>query len=157
MWKKLLKTVPVNLRRDLGTYILMGVLVAVGMYIAAASAGLTYSYYVAYEENDRISNSEDGQFEVMEPLNTQQEQAIRQRGYTLERAFSFDVILGDESVLRVMKPRQSIDRIVLDEGALPHTDTEAVLENAMRTITSSMCPTACAWQTRACALLASAP
>ncbi len=128
MWKILLKTVPVNLRRDLGTYILMGVLVAVGMYIAAASAGLTYSYYVAYEENDRISNSEDGQFEVMEPLSTQQEQAIRQRGYTLERAFYFDATLDDESVLRVMKHRQSIDRIVLDEGALPHTDTEAVLE-----------------------------
>jgi hypothetical protein len=114
MWKILLKTVPVNLRRDMGTYILMGLLVAVGMYIAAASAGLTYSYYMAYEENDRISNSEDGQFEMMEPLNTQQEQAIRQRGYTLERAFSFDVVLDNKSVLRVMKPRQSIDRIMLD-------------------------------------------
>lgn len=112
----------------MGTYILMGVLVAVGMYIAAASAGLTYSYYMAYEENNRISNSEDGQFEVMEPLNTQEEQAIRQRGYTLERAFCFDAVLDNDSVLRVTKPRQSIDCIVLDDGTLPQTDTEAVLE-----------------------------
>ena len=77
MWKILLKTVPVNLRRDIGTYILMGALVAVGMYIAAASAALTYSYITAYEENDRVSKSEDGQFEVMEPLDAQEEQAIR--------------------------------------------------------------------------------
>ena len=106
----------------------MGFLVAVGMYIATASAGLTYSYCMAYEENGRVSNSEDGQFEMMEPLDAQQEQAIRQRGYTLERAFSFDVVLDNKSVLRVMKPRQSIDRIVLDKGTLPQTDMEAVLE-----------------------------
>ena len=128
MWKILLKTVPVNLRRDIGTYILMGALVAVGMYIAAASAALTYSYFTAYDENDRVSNKEDGQFEVMEPLDAREEQEIRQRGYTLEREFYFDASMEDGSVLRVMRPRQSIDLIVLDDGVLPQTDSEAVLE-----------------------------
>jgi ABC-type lipoprotein release transport system permease subunit len=46
----------------------------------------------------------------------------------LERAFYFDATLEDGSVLRVMRPRQSIDLIALDDGTLPQADTEAVLE-----------------------------
>lgn len=128
MWKILLKTVPVNLKRDSATYILMGILVAAGMFIASAFSGITYSYVTGCDANALASNSEDGQFQVAEPLSAQEEQAITQKGYTLERAFYFDVDLEDGTVLRVMKTRQLIDLIVLDDGALPQSDSEAVLE-----------------------------
>ena len=128
MWRILLKSVPKNLRRDLGTYLLMGLLVAAGMYIAAAFSGLTYSYVTAGEKNDVLSNREDGQFRVTAPLSQQDEQAITQRGFTLERAFYFDTVQEDGTILRVMKTRQSIDRIVLDNGTLPQSPGEAVLE-----------------------------
>lgn len=128
MWKILLKTVPVNLKRDIGTYILMGILVATGMFIASAFSGITYSYVVGCEANAIASNSEDGQFQLVSPLSDAEARAIAQKGYALERAFYFDVDLEDGSTLRVMRTRQSIDRIVLDDGALPRTDSEAVLE-----------------------------
>lgn len=128
MWKILLKTVPVNLKRDIGTYILMGILVATGMFIASAFSGITYSYVVGCEANAIASNSEDGQFQLVSPLSDAEARAIAQKGYALERAFYFDVDLEDGSTLRVMRTRQSIDRIVLDDGALPQTDSEAVLE-----------------------------
>ena len=128
MWKILIRSIPVNLRRDAGTYLLMGILVATGMYIAAAFTGITYSYYQAGEKNRLVSNGEDGQFQVDEPLDTRAEEAIAQNGYELERAFYFDVDMEDGSVLRVMKMRQRIDKIVLDNGELPKKDTEAVLE-----------------------------
>lgn len=79
MWKVLLKTVPVNLKRDIGTYVLMGALVAVGMYIASAFAGITYSYDRGCEENYRVSNAQDGQFQLTEPLSPLEEDAITQK------------------------------------------------------------------------------
>ncbi len=79
MWRTLFKTVPVNLKRDLGTYVLMGILVAVGMFIASAFAGITYSYDRGCEENYRVSNAEDGQFQVTEPLSSQEEESITQK------------------------------------------------------------------------------
>ena len=88
MWKTLLKTIPVNLKRDLGTYALMGILVAVGMFITSAFAGITYPHDRGCEENYRVSNAEDGQFQVTEPLSSQEEESITQKGYTLERAFT---------------------------------------------------------------------
>ena len=111
MWKILLKTVPVNLKRDIATYILMGLLVAAGMYIASAFSGITYSCAMAGDEISRISNSEDGQFQTILPLSDQVERSIAQEGYTLERAFYFDVGLEDGSTLRVMKTRKKIDKI----------------------------------------------
>ena len=128
MWKVLLKTIPVSLKRDMGTYLLMGILVAVGMYIASAFAGISYSYSMGCEENYRISNAEDGQFQVTEPLSEKEEQTITQKGYMLERTFFFDIVMEDGSVLRVMKTRDKIDLIVLDEGTLPQSDAEAVME-----------------------------
>ena len=128
MWRILLRAVPKNLRRDLGTYLLMGLLVAAGMYIASAFAGLSYSYIAAGEANDILSNREDGQFQVTAPLSLQEEQALTQRGYTLERAFYFDEEQEDGTILRVMKTRQSVDRIILDDGTLPQSAGEAVAE-----------------------------
>ena len=81
MWKILLKAVPVNLKRDIGTYILMGILVAAGMYIASAFSGITYSYVVGGNEISRISNSEDGQFQLVSPLTEQEERSITQEGF----------------------------------------------------------------------------
>ena len=128
MWKILLKAVPVNLKRDIGTYILMGLLVAAGMYIASAFSGITYSYVVGGNEINRITNSEDGQFQIISPLSDQEERTLTQEGYILERAFYFDVDLDDGSTLRVMRTRQTIDKIILGDGTLPQTDSEAALE-----------------------------
>ncbi len=98
------------------------------MYIAAAFARLTYSYNTAYEETSRISNSEDGQFQVKEPLSADKEQKLLDAGLTMERAFYYDVEMDDGSVLRIMKVRQNIDRIILDSGDLPKKDTKAVMD-----------------------------
>ena len=124
----LIKTIPVNIRKNLGTYILLTLLVMTGMYIASAMAGITYSYNTAHEEKIRVSNSEDGLFQVFAPLTDEQEQQILSEGYDIERAFYFDVDMEDGSVLRVMKTRQKIDKIILDEGQLPEKGSEAVLE-----------------------------
>ena len=66
MRKLLMKSIPVNVRKNLGTYILLTILVMTGMYIASAMAGITYSYDTANEEKTGISNSEDGLFQVFD-------------------------------------------------------------------------------------------
>jgi len=121
----LMKSIPVNVRKNLGTYILLTILVMTGMYIASAMAGITYSYDTAYEEKIRVSNSEDGLFQVLDPLADEKEQQLLREGYDIERAFYFDVDMADGSVIRVMRVRQKIDKIILDEGALPETESDA--------------------------------
>lgn len=124
----LMKTIPVSIRKNIGTYILLTLLVAAGMYIASATAGITYSYNTAYTEITRASNSEDGQFQTYKPIGDEKEQQLLQEGYEIEPEFYFDVEMDDGSVLRVMKTRQSINKVILDEGKLPEKETEAVLE-----------------------------
>ena len=114
-----MKSIPVNVRKNLGTYILLTILVMTGMYIASAMAGITYSYDTANEEKTGISNSEDGLFQVFDPLSEEKEQQILSEGYDIERAFYYDVDMEDGSVIRVMKVRQKIDKIILDEGRIP--------------------------------------
>ena len=57
MRRLLMRSIPVNVRKNLATYILLTILVMTGMYIASAMAGITYSYDTAYEEKIRVSNS----------------------------------------------------------------------------------------------------
>ena len=121
-----------NIRRDLYrnriTYLLMGVLIAVGMYIASSLASITYSYNLVCEKNYIDSNFQDGQFSLRKPLTDSEEFSLEEQGYTLERIFSFDLELENGSILRIFKNRQKIDLLVLDEGHLPEQPGELVLD-----------------------------
>ncbi|HAK57646.1 MAG TPA: hypothetical protein DCP06_01560 [Lachnospiraceae bacterium] len=125
----LMKTIPETIRKSCGTYILLMILVTAGMYIASAFAGVTYSSGIAYEEVTRTSNIEDGQFQVLTPLDAGSEQKLLDAGFTIEHTFYYDLQMDDGSVLRVMKTRQDIDKIILDEGELAVNDYDAVMDN----------------------------
>ena len=78
-----------NIRRDLYrnrvTYLLMGLLIAVGMYIASSLAAITYSYNLVCEQNYIDSNYQDGQFSLKKPLTDSEESSLEKQGYGLER------------------------------------------------------------------------
>ncbi|MCI7767623.1 MAG: hypothetical protein MSJ26_06565 [Oscillospiraceae bacterium] len=71
---------------------------------------------------------EDGQFAVFTQLAAEQEKEITDRGVTLERIFSFDIEMSDNSVLRVFKVRENIDLIDTDNGRIPEKTGEIFLE-----------------------------
>ncbi|MBE5846081.1 MAG: FtsX-like permease family protein [Lachnospiraceae bacterium] len=121
-----------NIRRDLYrnriTYLLMGLLIAVGMYIASSLAAITYSYNLVCEKNYIDSNYQDGQFSLKKPLTDSEESFLEKQGYGLERIFSFDLKQEDGSILRIFKNRQKIDLLVLDKGHHPKQLQELVLD-----------------------------
>lgn len=71
---------------------------------------------------------EDGEFSVFLPLTDEQERSLRGMGITLERKFSADISLDDNSVLRLMKNREEIDLLALDHGRFAEKNGEIVLE-----------------------------
>ncbi len=58
----LINSILKDLYRKRTTYILMGLLIALGMYIASSLASITYSYNLVCEQNYIDSNYQDGQF-----------------------------------------------------------------------------------------------
>ncbi len=79
----LMKSIPESIRKNFGTYILLTLFVTVGMYLASATAGITYSYDTAYKEIARVSNIEDGQFQTSEQLEDSKEKQIIDEGAVL--------------------------------------------------------------------------
>lgn len=79
-------------------------------------------------ETGEENHVEDGQFAVFTPLTAEQEKEITDRGVTLERIFSFDAQMSDNSVLRVFKVRENVDLIDPDDGFIPEKSGEIFLE-----------------------------
>lgn len=117
-----------DLYRNRITYLLMGLLIAGGMYIASSLASITYSYNLVCGKNYIASNYQDGQFSLRKPLTDPDESSLKEQGYALERIFSFDLELENGSILRMFKNRQKIDLLVLDEGHYPEDPQELVLD-----------------------------
>lgn len=56
--------IPRDIRKNSVTYLLMGILIAIGMYIASTLSSVTYSTKVVCEANYITSNYQDGQFTI---------------------------------------------------------------------------------------------
>ena len=71
---------------------------------------------------------EDGEFQVFVPLSSKDEKKLKKEGIVLERMFSLDYHMNDESVLRIFKERKDINKIHIVEGNLPQNKNEILLE-----------------------------
>ncbi|WP_028236343.1 FtsX-like permease family protein [Pseudobutyrivibrio sp. MD2005] len=111
------------------TYLLMVLFISVGMYVAATLASITYSYNIVCNANYITSNYQDGQFSLRAPLKEKTEISLEKNGgVTLERIFSFDLKIDNDSILRIFKLRKNIDLVVLDKGVYPKKNNEVVLD-----------------------------
>ncbi|OON84755.1 hypothetical protein BXO88_15790 [Oribacterium sp. C9] len=120
--------IPRDIWKNRVTYLFMAMLIAIGMYIASTLASVTYSTKIVCEANYIASNYQDGQFSLRKPLTEQEESSLEQKGYTIERIFSFDKEMENGSILRFFKVRNKIDLLILDEGKYPQKSGELVLD-----------------------------
>lgn len=84
-----------------------------------------------FQEEEKIAkkyNVEDGQFSVFVPLTDKQKNILTKKGVTLEEQFYLDYQLSDESIVRVFKNRETINRVILENGNYPENDNEIILE-----------------------------
>ena len=122
--KRIFRDVKENFWRWLALFLM----IVMGMYIVTAVVGAAENIITGSAESAEKNHVEHGEFSVFVPLTDEQEKALRDMGITLERKFSADISLDDNSVLRLMKNREEINLIAHDSGRLAEKDGEIVLE-----------------------------
>ncbi|MDE5933816.1 MAG: ABC transporter permease, partial [Lachnospiraceae bacterium] len=121
-----------RLRRELKNgflrYLALVLLIIMGMYVVVSVVGAAETIIVGSTDRAEENHVEDGQFEVLFPLTDKQEKELTDTGITLEKVFSMDMEAENGSVVRLMKNRNHINLIDLDEGHLAENSGEIVLE-----------------------------
>lgn len=117
-----------DLRENFLRYLALFLMIVMGMYIIIAVVGAAETIITGTAEKGKENHVEDGQFSVFTQLTAAQEKEITDAGVTLEKMFSFDTEMSDDSVLRMFKVREQIDLINVDEGSIPTKTGEIILE-----------------------------
>ena len=117
-----------DLKSNFLRYLALFLMIVMGMYIIIVVVGAAETIITRTVETGEENHVEDGQFAVFTPLTAEQEKEITDRGVTLERIFSFDAQMSDNSVLRVFKVRENVDLIDPDDGFIPEKSGEIFLE-----------------------------
>lgn len=122
--KRLLRDLKTNFLR----YLALMLLIVMGMYLIVSLVAAAETIITGTAEYGKKNNVEDGEFSVFIALTDEQIDEISEGGTQIEEKFSMDIEQEDGSVLRLMKNREQIDLIELDEGRLAEADGEVVLE-----------------------------
>lgn len=117
-----------DIKENFWRWLALFLMIVLGMYIVVAVVGAAENIITGSTEAAEKNQVEDGEFSVFLPLDSEQEKSLEDMGVTLERKFSTDISLGDNSVLRLMKNRTEINLVALDSGRLAEKNGEIVLE-----------------------------
>lgn len=128
MQKILRKRVFRDLKENLFRYIALGSLIILSMYMVVSLIGAAETIISGGEKIAKKYNVEDGQFSVFVPLTDKQKNILTKKGVTLEEQFYLDYQLSDKSIVRAFKNRETINRIILENGNYPENDNEIILE-----------------------------
>lgn len=128
MNKVLSKRILRDLRSNFLRYLALFLMIVMGMYIIISVVGAAETIITRSNETAEENRVEDGQFAVFSQLTAAQEKEITDKGVTLEKMFSFDAQMPDDSVLRIFKVREKVDLIDTDEGRIPERSGEILLE-----------------------------
>ncbi len=128
MNKVLNKRIFRDLKANFARYLALLLMIVAGMFIVIAVVGAAETIITGTNELVIENKVEDGQFSVFLPLTEKQEMELTDSGVTIEKMFSADMKMADGSTLRLMKIREKINLIHLDNGTLPVQTGEAVIE-----------------------------
>ncbi|MDE7281980.1 MAG: hypothetical protein K2N85_00085, partial [Lachnospiraceae bacterium] len=122
--KRLLRDLKSNFLR----YLALVLLIVMGMYVVVSVVGAADTIIVGSAAKAEENHIEDGQFGVFFPLTDEQEKKLIDTGIALEKMFNMDMEAADESIVRLMKNRENINLVDLDEGNQAKDYGEIVLE-----------------------------
>ena len=128
MNKVLNKRILRDLKANFARYLALLLMIVAGMFIVIAVVGAAETIITGTNELVIENKVEDGQFSVFLPLTEKQEMELTDSGVTIEKMFSADMKMADGSTLRLMKIREKINLIHLDNGVLPAQNGEAIIE-----------------------------
>jgi len=128
MQKVLRKRLLRDLRTNWKRYLALTFLIVLCMYIIISIIASAEVVLTGTERRKALNMVEDGAFSVFLPLTDNEIEKLEKDGNTIEPEFSTDILMNDGSTLRMMKNREKIDRIQLEEGKLAEKNGELVIE-----------------------------
>ncbi|MDE7250402.1 MAG: ABC transporter permease, partial [Lachnospiraceae bacterium] len=128
MNRVLRKRLPRDLKSNFLRYLALVLLIIMGMYVVISIVGAADTIIAGSTAKAEENHLEDGQFEVLFPLTDSQETELADTEIDLEKMFSMDMEAEEGSTIRLMKNRENINLIDLDEGHLAKNSGEIVLE-----------------------------
>lgn len=128
MNRVLRKRISRDIKQNFWRWLALFLMIVLGMYIVVSVVGAAENIITGSTDLAEKNHVEDGEFSVFIPLTGEQENSLRDMGITLERKFSTDITLDDNSVLRLMKNRSEINLVALDSGRLAEKNGEIALE-----------------------------
>lgn len=117
-----------DLRENFPCWLALFLLIVMGMYIVTSVVGAAETIITQSRRSALKNQVEDGEFTTLFPLTQEQQALLSDAGILLEKKFSLDIPLEDGSILRLMKNRETINLIKLDEGQPAKAMGEVVLE-----------------------------
>lgn len=128
MQKILTKRVFRDLRANLFRYLALMIMIMFCMFIVVALIVSAESVMKGTEKYHDETFLENGQFTTFIPLTENDENGLEELGAVLEQHFSMDYDMEDNSVLRVMKVREKIDLLHVNEGRIPVNENEIAID-----------------------------
>lgn len=116
-----------DLKNSFFRYLAVFCVVAIAMYVVVGMAGAAETVMTGVSRHAEKNMVQDGQFTLFVNLSQEERNEMENVGVILEEHFNMDFSVND-SVLRVFKTREFIDLFELDNGAMPSSDDEIVLE-----------------------------
>lgn len=128
MQKILRKRVLRDLRKNLFRYLALGFMIILGMYLVISLVGAADTVILGTAAKGQENLIEDGEFEVFVPLREETEEALNEKGITLEKMFYLDFQAQDDSIIRIYQNRETINLVEIEEGRIATANDEIVLE-----------------------------
>ncbi|MCR5141399.1 MAG: FtsX-like permease family protein [Ruminococcus sp.] len=121
------KRLPRDLRAGWGRYLALILVIAMGIYLVIGIVGSAETVLHGTDEKRSKFNTQDGFFTVFVPLTDEDIDMLSEDGTQIQAEFYTDLEVDEDRKLRMFKNRDSIDKLILDEGRLAETDSECVI------------------------------
>ncbi len=117
-----------ELRGELGKYLVIFLLLTFTIAFVSGFLVADGSMIKAYNESFQKYNVEYGNFRVKDKLNPSQIQYISRSGITLYENFYIEEPMDNDSVLRMFRIREEVNRPCLMQGKMPAAENEIAID-----------------------------
>ncbi|MCR5121964.1 MAG: FtsX-like permease family protein [Ruminococcus sp.] len=128
MRRVLRKRLPRDLRAGFARYLALILVIAMGIFLVIGIVGSAETILQGTIEKRSEFNTEDGCFTVFLPLSDDEIGSLSEGGTIIQREFYTGLTVDEVTKLRMFKNRETIDKLILDDGRLAEKDFECVLE-----------------------------
>src|SRR5699024_7404183 len=117
-----------ELKKNFLRYFALWILVIISMFLVVGIVSSAQSTIQTVNQTAEENHLEDGEFTLALPLEKEAIQDIEKMDVTVEDMFSLDLKQEDDSVIRVMKNRESINKIHISQGREAEQEDEIAVD-----------------------------